>query len=259
MSTALAATRQAPALRLSGVGKAYTNHDAVEAVGSIDLDVAPGEFVAIVGPRGCGTSTLLAMIAGLEPATRGTITSGGRRVRRSGTDRALLGKETGLLPWLDARRNVELGLRARRLPSFERAAIARRCLDVVSLHRFETTTAAALSPAQQHRVALARALANDPAILLMDDPYADFDPKARTALHRELLAVWTATRTTIVFATHDPLEAATLADRVVLLSPRPARIVAELAVDVPRPRLAEDPALSAIARDLVVGLEAAAA
>lgn len=256
--SALAVPTQAPALRLSGVGKAYTNHAAVEAIGSIDLEVSPGELIAVLGPRGCGTSTLLAMIAGLEPATRGRIVSGGRRVRRSGADRALLGKETGLLPWLDARRNVELGLRGRKLPSFERAAVARRCLDAVSMHRFETTTVAALSAEHQHRVALARALAGNPAILLLDDPYADFDPKVRASLHRELLAVWTATRTTIVFATHDPLDAVTLADRVVLLSPRPARVVAELAVDVARPRLAEDPVLHAMARDLTAGLRAAA-
>jgi NitT/TauT family transport system ATP-binding protein len=171
----------------------------------------------------------------------------------------LLGKDTGLLPWLDARRNVELALRDRKLPAFERAAIAQRRLDLVSMHRFETTRTAELSAARQHRVALARALATDPTLLLMDEPWADLDAKARTSLHDELQAVWTATRTTIVFATHDPLEAVTLADRVIVLSRRPARIVAELAVALPRPRRTGDPALHARAADVLLGLAAAAA
>jgi ABC-type sugar transport system ATPase subunit len=121
-----------PLLRLSNVGKTHTTHDAVEAIHSVDLEVTSGELVAVVGAPGCGTTTLLAMVAGLEPTTRGRITCNGRRVRGTGPDRALLIKEAGLLPWLDARRNVELALRDRRIPAFERAAIARRCLDVVS-------------------------------------------------------------------------------------------------------------------------------
>jgi NitT/TauT family transport system ATP-binding protein len=248
-----------PTLRLAAVGKTYTAHDAVEAVHTVDLDVAAGELVCLVGPRGSGTSTLLAMVAGLEPATRGRITSGGRRVKGSGPDRALLIKDAGLLPWLDARRNVELALRHRRLAAFDRAAIARRCLDLVSMHRFESTPAVELSAAQQHRVALARALAADPVVLLMDEPFADLDPKARVAMYDELQAVWTATRKTIVFATHDPLEAVTLGDRVLVLSPRPARVLAELAVGLPRPRRADDPAVQACARDVLLGLRAAAA
>ena len=251
--------RSEPTLRLAGIGKTYTSHDAVEAVRAVDLDVAAGEFVCVVGPRGSGTSTLLAMVAGLEPVTRGRITSGGRRVRGSGSDRALLIKDAGLLPWLDARRNVELALRHRRLAAFDRAAIARRCLDLVSLHRFEATPAVQLTAAQQHRVALARALASDPTVLLMDEPYADLDPKTRASLHDELQAVWTATRKTIIFATHDPLEAVTLADRVVVLSQRPARVLAELAVSLPRPRRGDDPALQACARDVLLGLRTAAA
>lgn len=259
MRTALAASKPAPLLRLSDLGKTYTTHDAVEAIRAVDLEVAAGELVAVVGPRGSGTTTLLAMIAGLEPPTRGRISIEGRRIRGSGSDRALLIKETGLLPWLDARRNVELALRERRVPAFERAAIARRCLDVVSLHRFESTIAAQLSPTQQYRVALARALATDPTVLLMDEPYADLDPKLRISLHEELLAVWTATRTTILFATHDPFEAVMLADRVVVLSPRPARVVAEVTIGTPRPRRADDSRLRAYAQDLSMGLRSAAA
>ncbi len=250
--------RDMPALHVAGVGKTYTNHDAVEAIRAIDLDVRAGELVCIIGPRGAGSSTLLAMIAGLEPPTRGRITSAGRRVRARGSDRVLLGKDTGLLPWLDARRNVELALRERKLAVFERAAIARRRLDLISMHRFETTRTAELSPARQHRVALARALATDPDVLLMDEPFADLDAKSRAAMHDELQAVWTATRTTIVFATHDPLEAVTLADRVIVLSPRPARVAAELAVALPRPRRAGDPALRARADDVLLGLGTAA-
>jgi len=250
--------RVEPALHLAGVGKTYTNHDAVEAIRAIDLDIRAGELVCVIGPRGAGSSTLLAMIAGLESATRGRITSAGRRVRTHGPDRVLLGKDTGLLPWLDARRNVELALRDRKLPAFERAAIARRCLDLVSMHSFETTRTADLPAARQHRLALARALATAPAVLLMDEPWADLDPKTRASLHDELQAVWTATRTTIVFATHDSLEAVTLADRVIILSPPPARIVAEVAVALPRPRRAGDPALHARAADLLPALGAAA-
>ena len=249
----------ASALRLASVGKTYTMHGAAEAIRSIDLDVRPGELVGVIGPRACGTSTLLAMIAGFELPTRGRITADGRRVRTRATDRVLVGSDTGLLPWLDARRNVELALRERRLPEFERAALARRALDLVSLHRFATTPAGELSLAHQHRVALARALVTAPTLLLMDDPYRDLDAKNRAALNDELLAVWTATRTTIVFVAHDPIDAVMLADRIILLSPQPSRVIAEIAIDLPRPRRRDDADVRAHARDLMVGVRAAAA
>ena len=149
------------------------------------------------------------------------------------------------------RRPWRVALRERRLAAFERAAIARRCLDLVSLHHHEHTRASDLSLGQQQRVALARALAGDPTVLLLDEPFTALDPRTRASLHDELQAVWTATRTTIVFATHDPLEAVTLADRVIVLSPQPARVVTEVAIDLPRPRRADDQDLQSRARDLL--------
>ena len=181
-----------PALTLAGVGKIYATHGAVEAVRTVDLEVAPGELVAVLGPRGSGTSTLLAMIAGLETPTSGRIASRGRRVRNPGMDRPLLFSDAGVLPWLDARQNVEVALRERRLAAFERAAIARRCLDLVSLHHLEHTRASDLSLGQQQRVALARALAGDPTVVLLDAPFTALDPRTRASLHKPARATCSA-------------------------------------------------------------------
>ena len=252
--------RPVPALRLTGIRKSFHTRDGERCVlGGIDLDVAPGEVVCLVGPRGAGTSMLLSIAAGFESATQGTVGSLGKRVRRPGDDRPLLFRDAGLLPWLHARGNVELALRDSHLPAFERAAIARRCLDLVSLHRFEDTPARELSDANQQRVALARALAVEPAVLLMDEPFVHAEGRTRERLHDELQAVWTATRTAILFATHDPEEAVILADRLLVLAPPPGRIVAEIAIDLPRPRSASDDAVRARARAIEVGIRRAAA
>ncbi len=254
------AHRIVPALRLAGIGKTFWVRDGeVEVLRRITLDVAPGELVCAVAPQGAGISMLLSIIAGLEAPSEGRIWSRARRVRGAGSDRALLFADTGLFPGMHARANVEFALRDSGLPLFERTAVARRCLDLVSMHRFEHMFAHQLTEALQHRIALARALATNPAVLLMDEPFVRLSPRPRERLHEELQAVWAATRTAILFATHDVLEAATLADRVIVLSSRPGRIVAEIPVDLPRPRLAADDAVRELAREIALGLRAAAA
>jgi len=236
-----------PSVQLANVGKV---HGGVELLRGVDCDVAPGELVCVIGPPGSGTSMLLAMVAGLEDASSGRILCHGRPVRRTGSDRALLGQNPGLLPWLDARRNVEFALRQSPLAAFERAAIARRCLDQVSMHRLASTLADELAEGDQHRVALALALAHDPAVLLFDEPFAGLDAHDRASLHHELEALWIATRKTVVFATHDAEEAVMLADRIVVLTRAPGRVLVEIDVDLPRPRRADDASLRAAVCDL---------
>jgi NitT/TauT family transport system ATP-binding protein len=231
-------------LRIEGVTKVFAGRaGTVEALQSVDVDVAAGEFVCLLGPSGCGKSTLLSIIAGLEAPTSGAIWADGRKVRGPGTDRVLLFQEAALFPWLDVQHNVEFGLRQTGLPARERAAQARRFIDLVHLKGFERSYVHQLSGGMRQRVAIARALAIDPAILLMDEPFGALDALTRDRLHIELETIWAATRKTVLFVTHNVREAVALGDRVLVFSPRPGRIVSEFRVNLPRPRMLEDHSL----------------
>lgn len=244
------------ALKIENVSKVYAGRTRnVEALRPVNLEVEAGEFVCLLGPSGCGKSTLLSIIAGLEEASSGAIWANGQKVSEPGTDRVLLFQEAALFPWLDVQGNVEFGLRQRRLPAKERAAIARHFIEMVHLSGFEKSFVHQLSGGMRQRVAIARALAIDPAILLMDEPFGALDALTRDRLYGELESIWSSTRKTILFVTHNVHEAIALGDRILVFAPRPGRIVREFRIDLPRPRSLEDHHLIDQAADILAVLK----
>lgn len=228
-------------LKIEGVSKTFTGRaGTVEALRPVDVDVEAGQFICLLGPSGCGKSTLLSIIAGLEIPTSGAVWAGGRKVRGPGTDRVLLFQEAALFPWLDVQRNVEFGLRQAGLSAKERAATAQRYIELVHLKGFARSYVHQLSGGMRQRAAIARALAIDPAILLMDEPFGALDALTRDRLHAELESIWAATRKTVLFVTHNVREAVALGNRVLVFSPRPGRILRDFHIDLPRPRSLED-------------------
>ena len=228
-------------LKIEGVSKTFTGRaGTVEALRPVDVDVEAGQFICLLGPSGCGKSTLLSIIAGLEIPTSGAVWAGGRKVRSPGTDRVLLFQEAALFPWLDVQRNVEFGLRQAGMSAKERSATAQRYIELVHLKGFERSYVHQLSGGMRQRAAIARALAIDPAILLMDEPFGALDALTRDRLHAELESIWAATRKTVLFVTHNVREAVALGNRVLVFSPRPGRILRDFHIDLPRPRSLED-------------------
>ncbi|KRV51353.1 sulfate ABC transporter ATP-binding protein [Wenjunlia vitaminophila] len=228
----------APAVRLGQVSKSFGRPGAAQTVlDGISLDVAPGEFVCLLGASGCGKSTLLNLVAGLDRPSSGTIEVPGGRP-------ALMFQEHALFPWLTAGRNVELALRLRGVPRAERRERAERLLDLVRLRGAHGKRVHELSGGMRQRVALARALAQASPVLLMDEPFAALDAITRDVLHEELTHLWSETRLSVLFVTHNVREAVRLAQRVVLLSSRPGRIAREWTIDLPQPRRIEDPGVS---------------
>ena len=242
-------------LRLRGIEKSFaTRQRTVAALGPLDLDVRDGEFVCLVGPSGCGKTTFLNIVAGLDDPDAGERTMDGKAITGPGPDRIVLFQELGLFPWLSVSGNVEFGLRLRKLPRAERRRKAAHYLEMVELAEFSDAYIHELSGGMKQRVALARALSMEPAMLLMDEPFAALDSQTRDMLEAELQAIWARTRKTILFVTHNVREAACLADRIVIFSRRPARIKGEFAVDLPRPRKIEDPDVSALAGRILAEL-----
>jgi NitT/TauT family transport system ATP-binding protein len=209
---------------------------AFVALENIDLTARDGEFVAVVGPSGCGKSTMLMLIAALMKPTAGSVRLGGREMTKPGPDRALVFQDFALLPWRTALKNVELALELKRVPATERRETARRFLAMVGLGRFEKHYPHQLSGGMRQRVGIARALSVNPQVLLMDEPFGALDAQVRQVMGMELLRIWDAARKTILFVTHDIDEAIYLADRVIVMSASPGRIVRELTIDLPRPR-----------------------
>ncbi|GAC1672007.1 MAG: ABC transporter ATP-binding protein [Ktedonobacteraceae bacterium] len=239
-------------LRITGVSKTFhSNGRVVEALRPVDLAIEGGEFICFLGPSGCGKSTLLSIIAGLEDATDGQVFANEKIVKGPGTDRILLFQEAALFPWLDVQQNVEFGLRQAGISAKKRAAIAQRFLEMVHLKGFEHSYIHQLSGGMRQRTAIARALAIDPKVLLMDEPFGALDALTRDRLHAELETIWSDTRKTILFVTHNVREAVALGDRVVVFAPRPGRIVREFRIDLPRPRSLEDHALVDVAAEIL--------
>jgi NitT/TauT family transport system ATP-binding protein len=224
------AVTEAPAtVTLAGVSKVYgRGRAAVHALDQVSLTAAPGEFTCLIGASGCGKSTLLSLVAGLDKPSAGEIGVGGRV--------ALMFQEPGLFPWLSAAGNVELALRARGLGRAERKRRAAELLDVVHLGGFGGKQPHELSGGMRQRVALARALAQDADVLLMDEPFGALDAMTRDFLHEELDRVCAGRNLTVLFVTHNVREAVRLGDRVVLLSSRPGRVIADYPVPIQRPR-----------------------
>ncbi len=224
-------------LEIRDVHKTFGEGDAaVKALAGVNLKVSEGEFVVIVGPSGCGKTTLMQLVAGLERPTKGRIFLAGEPVDGWGSDRTLVFQEYTLFPWLTARENVEFGLKMANVPLQERRRIARELLAKMGLSELEDRYPHELSGGMQQRVAIARALAVDPKILLMDEPFASVDALTRSRLQEELLRIWEEYGKTVLFVTHSLREALLLADRVVVLTPRPGRVKTELRLDIPRPR-----------------------
>ena len=226
-----------PYIRLRGVGKTYDTQDgAVEACAEIDLDVRQSEFVAIVGPSGCGKTTILKMVAGLVPRTAGEITVGGRRVDRPQTDVGIVFQESILLDWRDVLSNVMLQIDIRRMDRAAFLPIAEHLLRATGLEGFEHKKPYELSGGMRQRVSICRALVHDPPLLLMDEPFGALDALTREQISMDIQRIWMDKRKTAIHITHSIPEAVLLADRVVVMGPRPGRIVEILEIDLPRPR-----------------------
>lgn len=218
-----------------------TAHGSVLALDEISLQIKPGEFICFVGPSGCGKTTLLNMIAGLEQPSKGQIKQDDQLITGPGSSRVVIFQEAALFPWLNVIQNVEFGL-VGRIETKKRREIAKTLLHLVHLGKFEKAYPHQLSGGMKSRVAIARALALNPSILLMDEPFAALDAQTRDLLHEEIQEIWSTTKQTIVFVTHNVREAVRLADRVLVFTSRPGRIKREIKIEHPRPRDFEDPA-----------------
>ena len=236
-----------PGVSIDGVSKVFSGPGgSVAALDNIDLSVAPGEFVCLLGASGCGKSTLLNLIAGLDKPTVGTVQTAGRP--------ALMFQEAALFSWLTAGANVALALKLAGVPRAKRAARVDELLELVRLGGTAKRRIHELSGGQRQRVALARALAQNGQVLLMDEPFAALDAITRDVLHDELTRVWKRTGNSVVFVTHNVREAVRLGQRVVLLSSRPGRVVGEWKVNIKGPRTIEHPEVSALAAEITLRL-----
>jgi ABC-type nitrate/sulfonate/bicarbonate transport system ATPase subunit len=209
---------------------------ATLALQATDLDVAENDFITILGPSGCGKSTLLRIVAGLDRQTAGEVLLDGRRIDGPGADRGMVFQSYTLFPWLTVRDNVCFGLRERGLPRPQQLETANAFLAKVGLRGFENHYPKQLSGGMQQRTAIARALANDPRMLLMDEPFGALDHQTRELMQELLLGIWEEQKKTVLFVTHDIDEAVFMASRVVVMSARPGRIKLDRRVDLPHPR-----------------------
>ncbi len=245
-------------LKLNDVSKTFeSTTQAVAALQPINMEVNEGEFVVFFGPSGCGKTTLLNMIAGFESPTRGQILLEGQPVTRPGPDRLMLFQEHALFPWLNVIDNVMYGLRRQRgfwLKRKARRQRARELLEMMHMEEFEKSAIHELSGGMKQRAALARALAPDPKVLLIDEPFPALDALVRAKLYGELQEILVRTHKTILSVTHDPNEAACLGDRVFVFTGRPGRIKAEIPVTLPRPREISDPELAKFSSQIMAEL-----
>jgi NitT/TauT family transport system ATP-binding protein len=245
-----AAVRGAP-VRLAMVCHQFDLHgQPLPVLDAIDLAVGPGEFVALLGPSGCGKSTLLRLIAGLERPHSGRIFMDGAEIEAPGPSRILVFQDPTLYPWRTVRQNVALGLEARGLLRTQGGRVD-EVLRQVGLEGFDRAYPHQLSGGMAQRAALARALVNEPSVLLMDEPLANLDSLTRIAMQTELMALWQRERFTAFLVTHDVEEALYLAGRVLVLSERPARVLSEIAVDLPYPRHRGNPRFTGLRQEVL--------
>ena len=240
-----------PILDIRGVGKVYElNGQKIEALRDANLTVRKGEFVCLIGASGCGKSTLLRIVAGFEPPTSGQALMWDKPLGAPSPDRGMVFQDYGLFPWLTVRQNIGFGPAARGLPKKEVQATVERFVNMVGLTRFADAYPHQLSGGMKQRVAIARVLANDAEMVLMDEPFGALDAMTRERLQDELLDIWQRTKLTVLFVTHSIEEAIFLADRVVVMEPGPGRIASEHLIDLPRPRDVSSPEFNEVRRDL---------
>jgi NitT/TauT family transport system ATP-binding protein len=231
----IAAPAAPPKIRFDGVGKTFEiRSGAVNAVDNITLDIEPGSFFVIVGPSGCGKTTLLRMAAGLETPTTGTITIGRERTDRPGNSMIFQGDS--IFPWMTVFDNAAYGLRMRNAPAKEIDEVVGHYLSRTGLTKFAKAYPHQLSGGMKQRVSIARAFANDPEVLLMDEPFSALDEQNKTLLQEELLRIWEETKKTVLFITHSVDEAVTLGDKIMVMTAQPGRAKAIIDVPFPRPR-----------------------
>ena len=244
-----------PLIGLSGVGKTYATASgaSVRALAGVDLAISEGEFVCVVGPSGCGKSTLLRLLAGLDPCEEGALTLDGRPVAGPSGQTGVVFQAANLLPWLTVRENIRLPLRVGGRHAAAEARID-SLLEIAGLADFGERYPYELSGGMQQRAGICRALVRDPRILLMDEPFGALDALTRERMNAELQRIWQSSGKTVLLITHSISEAIFLADRVVVMSARPGRILRELAVPIPRPRsfdtIVSAPGYAALAREI---------
>lgn len=225
-------------LRVRNLSKSYIINEGfgkrsrVHALKDVNLDVDEGELVTVIGPSGCGKSTFLMVVAGIHPYDSGDLLLDGRPILEPGLDRGIVFQDFALFPWLTVRSNVKFGLSMKGAPEAEQERVAERYLRLVNLYEFADVYPHRLSGGMKQRVGIARALATDPAILLMDEPFGALDAQTRKSLQFQLLDIWRATGKTIVFVTHSVREAVFLSQRVVVLSGRPGRVIEDMKVSL---------------------------
>jgi NitT/TauT family transport system ATP-binding protein len=212
---------------------------AVEAVRGVSMDVEPGQFVSLIGPSGCGKSTLLNMVAGFVRPTGGQVLVDGEAIRGPGSDRGVVFQQYSLFPWLSVRKNVEFGLKMRGVSAADRQPAARTLLGLAGLLAFENHYPDQLSGGMKQRVGIVRALATNPQVLLMDEPFGALDSQTRVVMQEILTNMWQQFRISVLFVTHDIEEAIFLSDKIYVMTARPGRIKAEINVSLTRPRTAE--------------------
>ncbi|WNK01625.1 ABC transporter ATP-binding protein [Thalassospiraceae bacterium LMO-JJ14] len=240
-----------PILRVSKLDKVFPsdNGDTV-ALSNIDLNIEKGEFICLLGASGCGKSTLLRIIAGFENATAGEAALYGRVIDKPGPDRGIVFQDYALFPWLTVYDNISFGPHHRGHASKEVKKITDKFIDMVGLSAFANHYPSQLSGGMKQRVAIARVLANDTDLLLMDEPFGALDALTRAKLQEELLDIWAQTNLTVIFVTHSVEEAVVLADRIVVMSASPGRIDSDIAVDLPRPRDVSSEEFNAVRRSI---------
>jgi NitT/TauT family transport system ATP-binding protein len=247
-----------PKIAVQGLRKVFTDEEtgrSVLALDGVDLSVADGEFLCLLGPSGCGKSTLLLIVAGLQTSTAGLVMVGERRVSGPGPDRGVLFQQLALFPWRTAIANVAFGLEMQGLTKRDSAARATEYLKLVGLEDFAHAYPHEMSGGMQQRVAIARLLAHEPEVLLMDEPFGALDAQTRAKMAEELTRIWEKDRKTVLFVTHSVDEAIYLGDRVAIMSPRPGRIRAIVNVPLARPRDLASEEFNALRRRLLAEIE----
>jgi NitT/TauT family transport system ATP-binding protein/sulfonate transport system ATP-binding protein len=238
-------------LTIRGVTKRFAVGDGeVEALAPVDLTIPKGEFVCLIGASGCGKSTLLRIIAGFEEPTTGDVSMDGNAITGPGRDRGMVFQDYALFPWMTVRENISFGPRQRRLPREEIAKTTDEFVRMVGLERFAERYPNQLSGGMKQRVAIARVLANNANILLMDEPFGALDALTREQLQNELLQIWKRTGVTTIFVTHSVEEAVLLADRVLVMSAGPGLIDSDFSIDLARPRDVSSPEFNVLRRDI---------